>query len=131
MLNHKDLQIGDWVGLRDPYYPEETLFYQVSEIREDGIRVAEFMDTYEDEYIVPIKIDKLHVVGLDAYINDNITISFKCNDFDFEQFHHTIKVSNCFDESVIIREWHLHLLQHVFKVLDIKYTINIKNNLDL
>ena len=130
MLNHKDLQIGDWVGLRDPYYPEETLFYQVSEIREDGIRVAEFTDTYEGEYIVPIKINKLHIIGLEGFVNDNIKIAFKCADFDFENHYHTIKVSNCFRECLILREWHLHLLQHIFNALDIKYTIKIEKNLE-
>ena len=128
MIRYQDLQILDYVLINGKIRRVEAITkrkvgYHIHPT--DQLHYARLQDVF------PVKIDKLHVVGLDAYINDNITISFKCGDFDFEQFFHTIKISNCFKERLVLREWHLHLLQHILKALDIKYTINVKNNLEL
>ena len=128
MIRYQDLQILDYVLINGKIRRVEAITkrkvgYHIHPT--DQLHYARLQDVF------PVVIDKLHVVGLDAYINDNITISFKCGDFDFEQFFHTITISNCFKERLVLREWHLHFLQHIFKALDIKYTINVKNNLEL
>jgi hypothetical protein len=128
MIRYQDLQILDYVLVDSKIRRVEALTkrkvgYHIKP--EDQLHYARLQDVF------PIEIKELRIEGLNIYINNDITLEFKCGDFEIENFNHTIKVSNCFDESVILREWHLHLLQHIFKVLDIKYTINIKNNLEL
>ena len=122
MIRYQDLQMLDYVLINGKIRRVEAITkrkvgYHIKP--EDQLHYARLQDVF------PVKIENLKVVGLEASVNDNISISFKCGDFDFEQHFHTIKVRNCFKECLILREWHLHLLQHILKALDIKYEIKI------
>lgn len=124
MIRYEDHMIGDYVLVngkirRIEAITKKKIGFHTNEDKK-GLSYARLCEVF------PIEIKGLRIEGLNIYINNDITLEFKCGDFEIENFHHTIKVSNCFDERLILREWHLHLLQHIFKALDIKYTINIK-----
>ena len=123
MIRYQNLQLLDYVlidgEIRRVEAPtKRKVGYHIKP--EDQLHYARLQDVF------PIEIKELRIEGLEIYINDNIVLEFKCGDFEIENFHHTIKVSSCFDESVVLREWHLHLLQRIFKVLNIEYAIKVK-----
>lgn len=55
-VNHSQLMIKDWVVIVDPDNLDNNKPYQVSEVREAGIKVEEFEDIYEDEYLAPVML---------------------------------------------------------------------------
>lgn len=125
MIRYEELTIGDYVLVDGKIRRVEAITKRKIgyHITPDGqLHYARLCEVF------PIKIDRLHVKGLDGEVNDNIKIAFKCADFDFEQHFHTIKVSNCFREILILREWHFHLLQHILRALDIKNEVKIEKS---
>lgn len=55
-VNHSQLMVKDWVVIVDPDNPDNNKPYQVSEVREAGVKIEEFEDIYEDEYLAPVML---------------------------------------------------------------------------
>lgn len=68
MIDVHDLMVGNWIYLFDPEYKEITTErFQISEIREKGIRVEDFTDIYEQEFFapIPVTVDMLKRIGFE------------------------------------------------------------------
>ena len=142
MINHNELQIGDWIGVRDPERSEEPGYYQVFEILEDGIRVEDFTSVYEDDWLVPITIAHMEIKDSALLINGTITIPFNSDimtfsyepfyeyDYDYGRYYRdTIYgraksdlcgvwyFSNCFGERLRGNNLSVHNLQHIIKMI--------------
>ena len=95
MIRGDQLTIGDYVLVdgkirRVESITKKKIGYHISPT--DQLHYARLCEVF------PIKIDKLHITGLDGEVNDNIKLAFKCADFDFEQFR---KVGIVFRQHVI------------------------------
>ena len=124
MIRYQDLQMLDYVLVdgeirRVEAITKRKIGYHIKP--DDQLHYARLQDVF------PVKIKELKletktsrlVVSEDVYIDVDIRKLSIC------EWNHTIMIKNFFDEGLILREWHLHLLQHIFKSLDIKYEIKI------
>ena len=142
MINHNELQIGDWIGVRDPERSEEPGYYQVFEILEDGIRVEDFTSVYEDEWLVPITIAHMEIKNNALIINGTITIPFNSDimtfsyesfyecDYDYGRYYSDAiyrrdkydlggewHFSNCFGDRLRGNNLSVHNLQHIINII--------------
>lgn len=59
MVNVKDLMVGNWVKVFDPEYKDDTLdYWDIYEIREEGVRLGLFSDIFESEWLEGIEVTK-------------------------------------------------------------------------
>lgn len=66
MVNIKDLMVGNWVKVFDPEYKDDTLdYWDIYEIREEGVRLGLFSDIFESEWLepIPVTVDMLKRIG--------------------------------------------------------------------
>lgn len=139
-MKEKELQIGDWVYIFDPDYKDEKEAYKVSEIREDGIRVYMFNDTYEENWFEPILLTPEIIEANNLCLGRNV---FKHNVGPFEDdtiidisrnlimiddaekkefwcLHLCNKECDCFEGGVISMNLNLlyvHQFQHALRVV--------------
>ena len=73
--------------------------------------------------VAPVEIRELEVKGSKhkMILNDNIVVDFDGEPLTIDQFYHTIELSNGFGEKLILREWYLHHLQHIFRALNLEF----------
>ena len=59
MVNVKDLMLGNLVKVFDPEYKDVTLdYWDIYEIREEGVRLGLFSDIFESEWLEGIEVTK-------------------------------------------------------------------------
>lgn len=59
MIDVKDLMVGNWVKVFDPEYKDDTLdYWDIYEIREEGVRLGLFSDIFESEWLEGIEVTK-------------------------------------------------------------------------
>lgn len=59
MVTIKDLMAGNWVKVFDPEYKDDTLdYWDIYEIREEGVRLGLFSDIFESEWLEGIEVTK-------------------------------------------------------------------------
>lgn len=130
MIRYQDLQILDYVLINGKIRRVEAITkrkvgYHIHPT--DQLHYARLQDVFP----VKIKELKLETKTSRLVISEDVYIDVDIKKLSICEWNHTIMIKNFFDEGLILREWHLHLLQHIFKALDIKYTINVKKNLEL
>lgn len=70
MVNIKDLMVGNWVKVFDPEYKDDTLdYWDIYEIREEGVRLYLFSDIFESEWLEGIEVTKeiLKKIGFEEH----------------------------------------------------------------
>lgn len=70
MIDVKDLMMGDWVKVFDPEYKDVTLdYWDIYEIREEGVRLGIFSDIFESEWLEGIEVTKelLKKIGFEEH----------------------------------------------------------------
>lgn len=59
MIDIKDIMVGNWVKVFDPEYKDDTLdYWDIYEIREEGVRLGLFSDIFESEWLEGIEVTK-------------------------------------------------------------------------
>ena len=130
MIQYNELTIGDYVSVKGKIRRVEAITKRKVgyHIKPEGqLHYARLQDVFP----VKIKELKLETKTSRLVVSEDVHIDVDIRKLSICEWNHTIMIKNFFDEGLILREWHLHLLQHIFKALDIKYTINVKNNLEL
>ena len=70
MIDVKDLMCGNWVKVFDPEDKNDTLdYWDIYEIREEGVRLGLFSDIFESEWLEGIEVTKeiLKKIGFEEY----------------------------------------------------------------
>lgn len=70
MVTIKDLMVGNWVKVFDPEDKDDTLdYWDIYEIREEGVRLGLFSDIFESEWLEGIEVTKelLKRIGFEEY----------------------------------------------------------------
>ena len=78
MIDVKDLMVGNWVKVFDPEYKDDTLdYWDIYEIREEGVRLGLFSDIFESEWLEGIEVTKeiLKKIGFEEH-KDNVLKEF-------------------------------------------------------
>jgi hypothetical protein len=66
----EDLMVGNWVKVFDPEYNDDTLdYWDIYEIREEGVRLGLFSDIFESEWLEGIEVTKeiLKKIGFEEH----------------------------------------------------------------
>ena len=126
MIRYEDHMIGDYVLVngkirRIEAITKKKIGFHTNEDKK-GLSYARLCEVFPIE----IKELKLETKSSQLIANEGLYIEADIEKLSICDWNHTIMLQNYFGECLILREWHLHLLQHIFKTLDIKYTINIK-----
>ena len=122
MIRGDQLAIGDYVLVKGKIRRVEAITkrkigYHISPT--DQLHYARLCEVF------PIEIRELNILGSQGKItiNEEITVDFSGEPVSVEKFFHTVKLSNVFGEQLILREWYLHLLQHILRTLNIKFEV--------
>ena len=70
MIDVKDLMCGNWVKVFDPEDKNDTLdYWDIYEIREEGVRLGLFLDIFESEWLEGIEVTEeiLKKIGFEAH----------------------------------------------------------------
>lgn len=109
--------IGDWVYIFDPEEPEDKKAYQISEIRENGIRTHMFNDTYEPDWFEPIPLTE-DILKANALSHDDCEWWYDSTNKRF-----MLKVygyTNVFEGTLDF----VHELQHALRLCGLNYLAN-------
>ena len=127
MIRYEELTIGDFVLVNGKIRRVEAITkrkigYHITPT--DSLHYARLCEVF------PLEIRELNVVGSQGklIINEGITIDFSGEPASVEKFFHTVKLSNGFGEQLILREWYLHLLQHIFRALNIDFEVKLEKS---
>lgn len=122
MIRYEELTIGDYCLVQGKIRRVESITkkkvgYHISPT--DQLHYARLCEVF------PLEIRELNVLGSQGkiVINEEITVDFSGEPVSVEKFFHTVKLSNGFGEQLILREWHLHQLQHILRALNIKFEV--------
>ena len=123
MIRGDQLTIGDYVLVQGKIRRVESITkkkigYHISPIGQ--LHYARLCEVF------PIDVATIEYMDGGLKINGCIEVAIigllECA---IEDFNHTIKIRNNFEENLILREWHLHLLQHILRALNIKFEVKI------
>lgn len=124
MIRYQDLQMLDYVLVdgkirRVEAITKRKIGYHIKP--DDQLHYARLQDVF------PINIACIEYIDGGILVNGciELTLNELCA---IDDFHHTIKIRNNFGENLILREWHLHLLQHILRALNIKFEVKIEKS---
>ena len=109
MVNTKYLMVGNWVKVFDPEYKDDTLdYWDIYEIREEGVRLGLFSDIFESEWLEGIEVTKelLKKIGFEEY-KDNVLKEFSY--YRYWDKEHKYKLDVCDIYTNSDRRWHVHI----------------------
>ena len=121
MIRYEELTIGDYVLVQGKIRRVESITkkkigYHITPT--DQLHYARLCEVF------PIDVATIEYIDGGLKVNGCIEVAliglFECA---IEDFNHTIKIRNNFGENLILREWHLHLLQHILRALNIKFEV--------
>lgn len=121
MIRGDQLQLGDYVLVegkirRVEAITKKKIGYHITPT--DQLHYARLCEVF------PIDVATIEYMDGGLKVNGCIEVALigllECA---IEDFNHTIKIRNNFGERLILREWHLHLLQHILRALNIKFEV--------
>ena len=124
MIRGDQLTIGDYVLVQGKIRRVESITKKKIGYRITPTDQLHYVRLCE---VFPLEIRELNVLGSQGkiVINEEITVDFNGEPVSVEKFFHTVKLSNVFGEQLILREWYLHLLQHILRALNIKFEVKL------
>ena len=121
MIGYYELAIGDFVLVKGKIRRVEAITkrkigYHITPT--DQLHYARLCEVF------PIDVATIEYMDGGLKVNGCIEVALigllECA---IEDFNHTIKIRNNFGERLILREWHLHLLQHILRALHIDFEV--------
>lgn len=107
MIDVNDLMVGNWVKVFDPEYKDDTLdYWDIYEIREEGVRLGLFSDIFESEWLEGIEVTKelLKKIGFEEHKGICPQTFYRYWD---KEYRYKLEVYSDFCNSD--RKWNLHV----------------------